>query len=106
VTVLVVSSLLVGLVLGRFFTWFVLLPVGFTAVILIAASSNASHYNFLNSCLQFGALSISLQVGYVFGAIILFSIRAFGADSSTENVVPRNADSPTRSILEAGEVNT
>jgi hypothetical protein len=81
-TILVISSLIFGLLLGHFFRWFVLLPAGvITMIVLAANSANAGHFSFLSSFLQFGAINVSLQVGYVVGVIILFSVRAFNTQA-------------------------
>ena len=74
--ILILAGLLFGAVLGQFFKWFILFPAAALAVLLIVASPANMDHSFLGSLLQFGALSVSLQVGYVFGLVILFSIKA------------------------------
>jgi hypothetical protein len=93
--ILILVGLLFGAVLGQFFKWFILFPAAALAVLLIVASPANMDHSFLGSLLQFGALSVSLQVGYVFGIVILFSIKALDSREhwSTETATSRNADS-------------
>jgi len=55
-----------GTILGRFFRWFVLVPVCGLASVLVLA--NPAHMDgFLGRLLQIAVVAVSLQVGYLVG---------------------------------------
>jgi hypothetical protein len=67
--ILVVVGFLFGMILGRFFTCYVLVPACCLAIVLVVASPAHMDNSLLGSLLQFVMLNVSLQIGYVGGAI-------------------------------------
>jgi len=63
---LILGGVLFGMILGRFFRWFVLVPVCGLASVLVLA--NPAHMDgFLGRLLQIAVVSVSLQIGYLVG---------------------------------------
>jgi hypothetical protein len=72
VAILVIWSVLLGAVLGRFFNVLVLVPA--CALVLAAVlvrSANLEH-GLLRPLLEFGVLNATLQIGYVCGLLSFF----------------------------------
>ena len=60
------TALVVGILLGRFFKIFVLVPASALAIVLVVASPTSEN-SLWYSILEIGVIVTSLQVGYVFG---------------------------------------
>lgn len=90
--ILILVGFLFGMLLGHFFKWFILLPAGAIAIILTVAGP-ITHTSILASAIQFGALTVGLQLGYVAGLVILLSIEASNSASHKSDAVsPRLTD--------------
>src|SRR5208283_1851714 len=61
---LILGGVLFGMILGRFFRWFVLVPVCGLASVLVLANHMDG---FLGRLLQIAVVTVSLQVGYLVG---------------------------------------
>jgi hypothetical protein len=69
VTVLLIGSILLGAVLGRFFKVWVLVPAcAFVLAAVLVRSANGEH-GLLRPLLEFAVLITSLQIGYVSGMV-------------------------------------
>lgn len=63
---LIVGSGILGVILGRFWRWMVLIPVlGFSVVLLLANPVHLESSPFV----QFAAVAVSLQAGYAMGLV-------------------------------------
>ena len=70
--ILLIWSLLLGAVLGRFFKVLVLLPASaFVLAAVLVRSADVEH-GLLHPLLEFAALITSLQIGYVSGLLSFF----------------------------------
>ena len=70
--ILLIWSLLLGAVLGRFFKVLVLLPASaFVLAAVLVRSADVEH-GLLRPLLEFAALITSLQIGYVSGLLSFF----------------------------------
>ena len=67
--ILLIWSVLLGAVLGRFFKVLVLGPASaFVLVVVLVRSADGEH-GLLRPLLEFAVLITSLQIGYVFGLV-------------------------------------
>jgi hypothetical protein len=72
VAILLLGSVLLGAVLGRFFKVWVLVPAGaFVLAAALVRSADGEH-GLLRPLLEFVVLNASLQIGYVLGLLSLF----------------------------------
>jgi hypothetical protein len=67
VIILVIGGLLLGAILGRFFTVLVLVPAFALSLAMVVASSAYFGHSLLRALLEFAVLITSLQIGYVSG---------------------------------------
>jgi hypothetical protein len=67
VTIVLVGSVLLGAVFGRFFRVLVLVPAVAFALAVVLVRSADGEYGLLRPLLEFAALFTSLQIGYVSG---------------------------------------
>ena len=65
--ILLIWSVLLGAVLGRFFKVLVLVPA--CAFLLVAVVVRSAEHGLLSRLLEFAVLITSLQIGYVFGLV-------------------------------------
>jgi hypothetical protein len=71
--ILIIGSVLLGAVLGRFFKVLVLVPAcAFVLAAVLVRSANGEH-GLLRPLLEFVVLITSLQIGYVFGLALFHS---------------------------------
>jgi hypothetical protein len=69
---LLIASLLLGAVLGRFFKVLVLVPAcAFILAVILVRSADVEH-GLLRPLLEFAVLITSLQIGYVSGLLSFF----------------------------------
>lgn len=61
---LLIASALMGLVLGRLFRVYVLIPASVFAVILACTDPGMLAYSLSEACLTVGAIVVSVQLGY------------------------------------------
>ena len=66
-SILVIVGVLFGIVLGRFFKVFVLIPASIFAIVLVAAKAASVAHPFLYTLLESVVLVGSLQTGYAAG---------------------------------------
>lgn len=72
--ILLIWSVLLGVVLGRFFKVWVLVPAcAFVLAAVLVRSADAEH-GLLRPLLEFAVLITSLQIGYVFGLHSFFML--------------------------------
>ena len=71
-TILIMGSVLLGAILGRFFKVLILVPACALTLAMVVASSAYFGYSLPRAVLEFIVLITSLQIGYVFG--LFFSI--------------------------------
>ena len=76
-TILIIGTVLLGMVLGRFFKVMVLIPAGALTLALVVASSVYFGHGFPRAVLEFVVLTASLQIGYVFGLLASFVPRVW-----------------------------
>jgi len=88
--VLLIGSVLLGAVLGRFFKVLVLAPAFAFVLVTICVRSAYVEHGLLRPFLEFAALITGLQIGYVLGLLSRSTIR---------NTVPR---APATSIAPMG----
>ncbi|MGB8900029.1 MAG: hypothetical protein WCC90_12705 [Methylocella sp.] len=67
--ILVIGGLLLGAILGRFFTVLVLVPAFALSLAMVVASSAYFGHTLLRALLEFAVLITSLQIGYVSGVV-------------------------------------
>jgi hypothetical protein len=67
VTILIIGSILLGAVLGRFFKVWILVPTGVVAVITVFASSFFHDQGLLGVFFECAVLLTCLQIGYATG---------------------------------------
>ncbi|MGA7656336.1 MAG: hypothetical protein WCA96_06090 [Methylocella sp.] len=67
--ILVVGGILFGMILGRFFKWFVLIPACGLAAVFVLINPAHMENSLLSWFFQFVALTASLQIGYVVGLV-------------------------------------
>jgi hypothetical protein len=67
--ILVVGGILFGMILGRFFKWFALIPACGLAAVLVLINPAHIENSLLGWLFQFGVLTTSLQIGYVVGLV-------------------------------------
>jgi hypothetical protein len=67
--ILVVGGVLFGMILGQFFTSFVLIPAGGLAIVLVLINPAHMENSLLGWFIQFVVLTTSLQIGYVVGLV-------------------------------------
>jgi len=67
--ILVVGCTLFGMILGRFFKWFVLIPACGLVAVLVLINPAHMEKSLLGWFFQFGVLTTSLQIGYVIGLV-------------------------------------
>ena len=71
--ILVIWSVLLGAVLGRFFKVLVLVPACALAVATVLLRSTDVEQGMLRPLLEFAVLIVSLQIGYVSGLLAFFT---------------------------------
>jgi hypothetical protein len=67
VTILIIGSLLLGTVFGRFFKVWVLVPACALAFAIVFASSAYYEHGLLSALLEFSVFAACLQIGYASG---------------------------------------
>ena len=67
--ILVVGGILFGMIVGRFFKWFALIPACGLAAVLFLINPAHMENSLLGWFFQFGVLTASLQIGYVVGLV-------------------------------------
>ena len=67
--ILVVGGILFGMIFGRFFKWFVLIPACGLAAVLVLINPAHMENSLLSWFFQFVVLTASLQIGYVVGLV-------------------------------------
>jgi len=67
VTILAMGVFLVGVILGRFFKVWILLPISLLAVVTIIADSVSHALGPMHAFLELALVVICLQLGYAFG---------------------------------------
>ena len=67
--ILVVGGILFGMILGRFFKWFALIPACGLAAVLVLINPAHMESSLLGWFVQFVVLTTSLQIGYVVGLV-------------------------------------
>ena len=67
--ILVIGSLLLGAILGRFFNVRVLAPAFALSLAMVVAGSAYFGHSLLRALLEFAVLITSLQIGYVSGVL-------------------------------------
>ena len=65
--ILIVGGVLIGLILGHFFKFFVLVPASAIAFLLVLSNPAQMDSGLLGWFLQAATVAISLQIGYVIG---------------------------------------
>ena len=68
-TIVLIGSVLLGAVLGRFFKVWVLIPASAFVLAAVLVRSAAVEHGLLRPLLEFAALITSLQIGYVSGLL-------------------------------------
>ena len=91
-TVLLIGSVLLGALLGRFFKVLVLVPASAAVLIALLIQSASAWHGLLHLFLEFAVLVISLQIGYVAG---LFSHLIIRGEKRRGKLHPRPS---TRSV--------
>ena len=71
-TILIIGSVLLGAILGRFFKVLVLAPACALALAVVLVKSADGEHGLLPPLLEFAALIASLQIGYVSGLLAFF----------------------------------
>jgi hypothetical protein len=69
VTILIIGSVLLGAILGRFFNVLVLAPAFALSLAMVVASSAYFGHSLLRALLEFLVLITNLQIGYAFGLL-------------------------------------
>jgi hypothetical protein len=69
VIILIIGSLLLGAILGRFFNVLVLAPAFALSLAMVVASFAYFEHGLLRALLEFAVLITSLQIGYVSGVL-------------------------------------
>jgi hypothetical protein len=69
VAILLIGSVLLGVVLGRFFKVWVLVPAGAFVLAAVLVRSTVVEHGLLRPLLEFAVLITSLQIGYVVGLV-------------------------------------
>jgi hypothetical protein len=69
VIILIIGSLLLGAILGRFFNVLVLAPAFALLLAMVVASFAYVGHGLLRALLEFAVLITSLQIGYVSGVL-------------------------------------
>jgi hypothetical protein len=79
-TVLIIWSLLLGAMLGRFFKVLILVPASLALLVAVVVKSFYLGHGLLHLAFEYAVLSTSLQLGYV-GALLLaaFGESGFGS---------------------------
>jgi hypothetical protein len=67
--ILVLGGVLFGMILGRFFKSFVLIPAGLLAIVLVLIKPAHMENSLLGWLVQFVVLNTSLEIGYVVGLV-------------------------------------
>ena len=67
--ILILGSVLLGAVLGRFFKVLVLVPACALVLAVVLVRSADGEHGLLRPLLEFAVLITSLQIGYVFGLV-------------------------------------
>ena len=68
-TILIIGSVLLGAILGRFFKVLVLAPACALVLAVVLVKSADREHGLLRPLLEFAVLITSLQIGYVFGLV-------------------------------------
>jgi hypothetical protein len=66
--ILVVGGLILGMILGLFFKWYILVPASGFAIVLVLANPARTEHSVLGWFLQIYLVTTSIQIGYVVGA--------------------------------------
>jgi len=72
VAILLIWSVLLGAILGRFFKVLVLVPACTLVLAAVLVRSAAVEHGLLHPLLEFAVLNATLQIGYVSGALSFF----------------------------------
>jgi hypothetical protein len=91
VTILIIGSVLLGAILGRFFKVPVLAPAFALSLAMVVASSAYFGHSLLRTLLEFVVLITSLQIGYVFGLVSRSIPSVSGRRGTTATPAPRAA---------------
>jgi hypothetical protein len=63
-SILIIGSVLAGAILGRFFKVLALLPVSAFVLVVVLVRTAYFEHGLLHMVLEFGVLTMSLQIGY------------------------------------------
>jgi hypothetical protein len=74
-SILIIGSVLVGAVLGRFFKVLVLLPVSVLVLVMVLFRTAYFEHGLLRLALEFGALITSLQIGYLSSMVLSVTLQ-------------------------------
>src|ERR1700704_2114294 len=96
VAVLILGSVLLGAVLGRFFKVLVLVPACALVLAVVLVRSADGEHGLLRALLEFAVLITSLQIGYVVG-LVSHSIPSVSEHRGTTAAPP--ATRPVRAYL-------
>jgi hypothetical protein len=96
VAILILGSVLLGAVLGRFFKVLVLVPACALVLAVVLVRSADGEHGLLRPLLEFAVLITSLQIGYVFG-LVSHSIPSVSKRRGTMAVPP--ATRPVRGLF-------
>jgi hypothetical protein len=94
VTVLIIiGSVLLGAILGRFFKVLVLLPAFALSLAIVLASSAYFGHSLSRTFIELVALVVSLQLGYVSGLLSSFirNLRQAGSDKAGSDIRKKKA---------------
>jgi hypothetical protein len=97
--ILIVGGILLGMILGQFFKWYVLVPACGIVIVLVLVNP-AYMGGFLSWFLQVVAVTTSLQIGYVVG---LVSRNFQGAPKRSKDPSARSLDETLSSATETRE---
>ncbi|MGH6835566.1 MAG: hypothetical protein ACREC9_08465 [Methylocella sp.] len=70
--ILLIGSVLLGAVLGRFFKVWILVPACALVLIAVLVRSAVVEHGLLRPLLEFAVLNATLQIGYAFGLLSFF----------------------------------
>ncbi|MGH6867967.1 MAG: hypothetical protein ACREDA_03630 [Methylocella sp.] len=81
--VLLIGSVLLGAVLGRFFKVWVLVPACALVLAAVLVGSAAAEHGLLRTLAEFAGLNATLQIGYALGLVSNFISERFGTPRKT-----------------------
>jgi len=91
VTILIIGSLLLGAILGRFFNVRVLAPAFALSLAMVVAGSAYFGHSLVRALLDVVVLITSLQIGYVSGLLSHLIPSVSGSRGTTATPTPRAA---------------